>query len=46
MGKAIEINGIQSGDPLSAEGSEPVPNGNRINLDAYGGTRQASRSSP
>jgi len=38
---------IDAGDPQALEdlvGSEPFPNGNRINMGAYGGTPQASKS--
>ncbi len=35
---------IDSGDPSDPVGDEPVPNGARINLGAYGGTAQASQS--
>ncbi len=36
--------GIDAGDPNSSLGDEPVPNGGRINLGAYGGTAEASKS--
>ena len=36
--------GIDTGDPLSAIGAEAFANGGRINIGAYGGTRQASKS--
>jgi hypothetical protein len=36
---------INAGDPNSPVGREPSPNGGRINMGAYGGTTQASRSS-
>jgi hypothetical protein len=36
---------IDAGDPNSPVGLEPEPNGGRINLGAYGGTNQASKSS-
>ena len=36
--------GIDAGDPASAVGSEPLPNGGRINLGAFGGTEQGSRT--
>lgn len=36
---------IDAGDPNSDIGLEPEPNGARINMGAYGGTIQASRSS-
>jgi hypothetical protein len=35
---------IDAGDPASLVGPEPQPNGNRINMGAYGGTSQASLS--
>ena len=35
---------IDAGDPSTAVGSEPSPNGGRINLGAYGGTPQAGKS--
>lgn len=35
---------IDAGDPTSPVAHEPPPNGNRINLGAYGGTAQASTS--
>lgn len=35
---------IDAGDPTSFIGSEPAPNRNRINMGAYGGTEQASKS--
>ena len=35
---------IDAGDPASPIGSEPFPNGGRINMGAYGGTSEASRS--
>jgi len=35
---------IDTGDPSASVGEEPPPNGNRINMGAYGGTRQASQS--
>ena len=37
---------IDGGDPNSPIGSELSPNGNRINIGAYGGTDQASFSPP
>jgi len=36
---------IDAGDPTSDVGSEPMPNGGRVNMGAYGGTTQASKSS-
>jgi parallel beta-helix repeat protein len=35
---------IDAGDPITSIGSEPLPNGGRINMGAYGGTPQASLS--
>jgi len=35
---------IDAGDPNSPVGFEPLPNGGRINMGAYGGTAQASLS--
>jgi len=35
---------IDVGDPMSPIGLEPFPNGGRINMGAYGGTAQASKS--
>ncbi len=35
---------IDAGDPNSPVGAEPVPNGGRINMGAYGGTAEASKS--
>ena len=35
---------IDTGDPNSPIGSEPFPNGGRINMGAYGGTAEASKS--
>jgi len=35
---------IDAGDPNSDWGSEPWPNGKRINMGAYGGTNQASKN--
>lgn len=35
---------IDAGDPNSPVGDEPFPNGGRINMGAYGGTAEASRS--
>ncbi len=35
---------IDAGDPNSPVGEEPDPNGRRINLGAYGGTGEASKS--
>jgi len=35
---------IDKGDPEAPVGAEPVPNGNRINMGAYGGTPEAGKS--
>jgi hypothetical protein len=35
---------IDGGDPRSAIGEEPFPNGGRVNMGAYGGMSQASKS--
>jgi len=35
---------IDAGDPNSPIGLEPFPNGGRINMGAYGGTQEASKS--
>jgi len=35
---------IDAGDPASPIGNEPFPNGGRINMGAYGGTAEASKS--
>lgn len=35
---------IDAGDPSSPVGDEPQPNGTRINMGAYGGTAEASKS--
>ena len=35
---------IDAGNPGSPPGDEPAPNGNRINMGAYGGTAEASKS--
>jgi hypothetical protein len=35
---------IDAGDPNSSISDEPEPNGNRINMGAYGGTIEASKS--
>jgi hypothetical protein len=35
---------IDAGDPVSSIGNEPFPNGGRINMGAYGGTVEASKS--
>lgn len=35
---------IEAGDPMSPIGLEPFPNGGIINMGAYGGTSEASKS--
>jgi hypothetical protein len=35
---------IDAGDPNIPVGDEPFPNGVRINMGAYGGTAEASKS--
>ena len=35
---------IDAGDPTSPIGLEPFPNGGRVNMGAYGGTTEASKS--
>jgi parallel beta-helix repeat protein len=35
---------IDAGDPMMSIGYEPFPNGGRINMGAYGGTAEASKS--
>jgi parallel beta-helix repeat protein len=35
---------IDAGDPLASPGAEPSPNGGRLNLGAFGGTAQASKT--
>lgn len=35
---------IDAGNPGCPEANEPAPNGNRINMGAYGGTAEASKS--
>jgi predicted outer membrane repeat protein len=35
---------IDAGDPNSPVGEEPEPNGGRVNMGAYGGTAEASKS--
>ncbi len=35
---------IDAGDPHSPVGDEPEPNGGRVNMGAYGGTTEASKS--
>jgi hypothetical protein len=41
---AVTSSCIDAGDPQSSVGDEPQPNGGRINLGAYGGTAEASKS--
>ncbi len=36
---------VDAGDPAASTGQEPAPNGGRVNLGAYGGTSQSSKSS-
>jgi len=36
---------IDAGNPSTGAGNEPLPSGNIINMGAYGGTNQASKSS-
>jgi len=36
---------IDAGDPGTPVGLEPLPNGGIINMGAYGGTAEASKSS-
>jgi len=35
---------VDTGDPGSPVGREPFPNGGRVNMGAYGGTAEASKS--
>ena len=35
---------IDAGDPMDPIGSEPFPNGGIVNMGAYGGTAEASKS--
>jgi hypothetical protein len=35
---------IDAGDPMTAIGQEPFPNGGLVNMGAYGGTAEASKS--
>ncbi len=37
---------VDAGDPADDEGKEPAGNGSRVNMGYYGGTFQASRTSP
>ena len=41
---SVTSNCIDAGNPGCPPGSEPSPNGNRINMGAYGGTAEASKS--
>ncbi|MBS2012659.1 MAG: right-handed parallel beta-helix repeat-containing protein [Deltaproteobacteria bacterium] len=41
---AITSAGIDKANPASTVGSEPLPNGGRANLGAFGGTSEASKS--
>ncbi|NLE56469.1 MAG: hypothetical protein GX617_16145, partial [Lentisphaerae bacterium] len=41
---AVDSPCLDAGDPATGVGDEPAPNGQRINLGAYGGTEQASKS--
>jgi len=41
---AVTSPAIDAGDPASPIGYEPFPNGGRINMGAYGGTAEASKS--
>jgi len=43
---AVHSPAIDAGDPASSYSLEPSPNGNRVNLGAYGNTAQASKSIP
>jgi len=36
---------VDAGDPSSDSGQEPSPNGSRVNMGVYGGTREASKTS-
>jgi hypothetical protein len=36
---------VDAGNPTDDIRDEPIPNGNRISLGAYGGTNQASKAS-
>jgi len=40
----VTSHGIDAGDPTNPIGPEPFPNGGRINMGAYGGTSEASKS--
>jgi parallel beta-helix repeat protein len=41
---ALTSQAIDAGDPATPLGAEPTPNGGRVNLGAYGGTQEASKS--
>ncbi|MBE7495663.1 MAG: choice-of-anchor D domain-containing protein [Verrucomicrobiaceae bacterium] len=41
---AADSPGVDAGDPAAAVAAEPAPNGGRVNLGAYGGTEQASKT--
>jgi hypothetical protein len=41
---AVTSPGIDTGDPNSPVGEEPLPNGGRVNMGVYGGTPEASWS--
>ncbi|MDF1553746.1 MAG: S8 family serine peptidase [Deferrisomatales bacterium] len=42
---AADSPGLDAGDPADPVGEEPLPNFGRVNLGAYGGTEQGSKSS-
>ncbi len=44
LSAAVDSPALDRGDPASAFDREPLPNGGRINLGAYGNTAEASRS--
>jgi hypothetical protein len=44
MRDAVTSPCIDVGDPATPAGDEPQPNGGRINMGAYGGTAEASKS--
>jgi hypothetical protein len=35
---------VDAGNPLDSIGNEPTPNGDIVNMGAYGGTAEASKS--
>lgn len=41
---AENSSGLDTGDPADEVSEEPMPNGGQVNLGAYGGTEQASRT--